>query len=224
MKFQKLIFGAILAIALYCPTAFADSILFTGTSTFTEGTGFGNVLNVLTLQVSSGSEYGSITPPDVESGDAMPSSTIRTIQELLDVGASATSFSVIFNVNQQGVNDAVTIQNFSIDFYTSAGASLGSVTWTGSELLDVAGQGTGSSGYLFDVTLTTLAGVFSDPTNLVGMSVPSGSPILNANDGPENFYLGPGEGQLVPEPSTLLLMGAGLLGAARLSRSRRKNR
>jgi hypothetical protein len=83
----------------------------------------------------------------------------------------------------------------------------------GGNVLTVAGQGTGSSGYRFDVSFEAVnavaaAAFFADITNRVGMEVKSDQAIMNTAGGIENFYL-----TQIPEPSTLMLLLFGLIGA-----------
>lgn len=59
---------------------------------------------------------------------------------------------------------------------------------------------------------------FGDPNNRIGMSVPSGDPILDVADGAEDFRLGVAE-PFVPEPACMVML---MLGTATLVLRRRR--
>lgn len=61
------------------------------------------------------------------------------------------------------------------------------------------------------LTATQASDFFADPSNRVGMLVPTGSPITYSGDGPENFYL-------VPTPGVSAVFGLSLLAATRRRR------
>src|SRR5262245_25139082 len=83
----------------------AGTITFTNTQVDESGTGFGSVLNLLSVQNDT-SEYGEVTLDtsgnEVDTvGNTKNSSTIRTVNEV--VGASGnTDIGLVFNINQQG--------------------------------------------------------------------------------------------------------------------------
>jgi len=233
MRILKLVALTIGIAALGCSGAFADSITSTGTATFTSGTGVGNVLEVLRLNTNTGNESGGVAwngTTDVTSGDALTGnqSVTITVGQMLTNGVTGNSFVVIFNVNQTGSSDVLTMNTFTVNFYKANGDLLGGVTWNSNppsqpNQFTADGQGTGSSGYVFLVTLDTNPQWLGTTTNRVGISVPSNSPITGANGGPENFYLGPAAStSTVPEPTTLIFVGSGLLAIVGGSKLRRR--
>jgi hypothetical protein len=234
MKLLKVMLVVLGMAIICCPSVLADSITSTGTATFETGTGFGNVLSILAVH-QNGSEWGSVAwngSNDVLAGDAAPGAQTNTITigQLEGVGGSAAGFTVIFNVNQTGSSDLdkmVTMDTFTLHFYSPTGGDLGSLTWNYTDLNEsnsftLDGQGQGSSGYVFLVTLDTLASVFSNPDNHIGLEVPEATPIQGSNDGPEGFYVG--GVTLVPEPGTLVLVGTVLVALVGGSRLRSKKR
>lgn len=189
-------------------TALAGPII-TPAGTFDDsGTGFGNILNVLSLQ-GSPNEWGSVLRSggaDALTGDATNQSSTRTVGEMISAGVGLSNFAIVFNINEPGSADMVTLQHFTLRFYDSADAVLFDATWTGSLDLAPVSQGTGGAGYVFEVAFSPAqAAFFSDPGNRVGMFVSEGSTteILNSFNGPDNFYI-------VPGPSALALMSLGV--------------
>ena len=224
------------ALALRPAESRADfsSITFTGNVADNTGTGFGAIVNVLTLQASGNAttESGGINGKGQLSGDAKNTSQTLTVTQLTSttkpdgVGitftpGSAVDFVMIFQVNQQQSNPTVDLSTFQLDFYNKQGnllaapPSLVFTDATGPSTEALPGTGVGTSGWIFDVHLdaTDAAAFFGTATNILGMSVSSTDPIDNANDGPENFYIaaGPSVG-VVPEPTSLVLVVTGVAG------------
>jgi len=212
----------------------AGSIAFTGTNVDLGGTGFGNVLNVLSV-AHKGTEYGSVTwngSADVLGGDATNSSKTQSVASMQASGIGGTNFAVYFNGNEPGNAPGVTLHDFTLHFLDSAGLSLFDVAYTapvgGLNISDFGG--TGQAGWLFQVMLSGAeqALFYGNTANRLGMSIASGQEIELTAGGAENFFLGPIRtdpgpgGQSTPEPASLAVWGVlavGLVAAAKRRQS-----
>jgi len=174
------------------------------------GSGFGSVLNVLALQ-ANGSEAGGVAwngSADVTSGDAKPNSQTRSVSEIIASGANVSTFGIVFNIAQPGNNPDVTLNQFSVVFYSAAGAELFVASFNTPTILSQINAGVGGAGHIFDVVFDPFeANFFNDPTNRIGIRVTD--PITGAQGAPESFYL-------IPSPSAFAIMGgAGLITMVR---------
>jgi hypothetical protein len=205
----------------------SGEIIFTNTQVDEQGTGFGNVLTVLSLQATP-SEFGSVLwdgVSDVLIGDYTNQSQTRTVTELSAAGIDDSNFVVIFNINEGGdSNPVLTLHDFDIVFQDASGAELfrESFDASGGLPLDLAGSGNGASGWLFSVNFTTnaaaAAAFFNVATNRIGMEITSGQAIANTKGGADSFFVA----AHVPEPATFLssLVGAGTLALVSIRRRR----
>lgn len=195
----------------------AGDIVFTNSFVDQTGTGFGNVINVLSLQ-NDPSEFGSILLDsggnDVEAGNATNQSQTRTVQELTDEGVNSSNFGIVLNINEAGPTPRdLTLNDFSFRFYTDTSdltqffdltfdAPAGGLT-----LLEID-SGNGKSGWLFSAQFTPAeaSAFFADPDNRVGAFVVSGQAITGTTDGADSFRI-----IAIPEPSTTAAIGLGCL-------------
>lgn len=197
MRKNRALMGVVAAavVGSAAVAAQAGTITFTGTQVDESGTGFGSVLNLLSVQ-NNDSEYGEVTLDssgnEVDTvGNTKNSSTIRSVSELLVSGNP--DIGLVFNINQEGSDTSLFLHDFSLLLYSGVGAAttlVDTITWTapaGGLHLDIDQQGTGGSGWLFRVT--GLGSFLSDPTNRFGMRITQPNSITQTNDGQENFYI-----------------------------------
>jgi len=169
-------------VAATAGTARAGSVTFSGQTADLNGTGFGTVLSILSLQ-NNGTEYGAQGPHvngyNVDGitvngnglgGNASNSngSNIQTVSNLFAIDANFIAHGdtpgLVFNVNQEGNlgSSTLNLHNFYVDFYKSDNTLLFSLKFDDSDasntdtsaLAPVAHNGTGTSGQLFHINMT----------------------------------------------------------------------
>lgn len=200
----------------------AAVITFTGVQRDFGGTGFGNVLNVLSVQ-NKNSEYGAVSwngSADVLSGHATNTSQTVTAADLQAEGIVGTAMFLYFNGNEPGNASSVLLHDFTMNFVDGSGASLFDATYSapsgGLTISDFGG--TGQSGWEFQVTMSPSESAlfFALAGNRIGMTIDVENAIGDTAGGAENFFLAPGQGgpggggDPVPEPTALAAWGAAL--------------
>jgi hypothetical protein len=228
MKVTKVLLGLASLATLAVPgTARADFIL-SPTMPIVGGTGLGTVNTILTItsQGSASTEAGCVSFGGVIgsnfSGGACTGSTAdvqtgasqtqtRTIGQIGLTDAS--QFGIVLNAAEPGGN-SITVGTLGLRIYSSTGTVLFETTDVLNQTFSETATGTGNSGFLFvlnpaQIAQANAAGAFANASNVIGFS----ASLSNATGGQETFFVAnTGALQVVPEPSTYLLLGSGLLG------------
>ena len=222
--FARIIGASALFVLTTASGAFASLIQDTPFLIDLSGTGFGNVTSILTLQ-NTGSETGSVTfaNPSGTGPDVVAGAPHTQLVSAGTLGVTdASQIRIIFNGNETGGGLSVDITTLVLTIYNSDGSVQFSSGAFGATTGDIANvqQGTGSAGFVFklDAAQAAAAGALTS-TDLVGLA----ATVNLTDDGPDNFFVANAGGtQTVPEPATLLLVGAGLAGIGFYSRRHRK--
>lgn len=153
----------------------------------------------------------------------------RELSELTDISTIA-DIALIFNLNETGQDKTVTLEDLYFTVFDGNGAEVFSAFLVATEIAldqDDEGTGTGGSGFTFILDDAQRLLAATAETTAGGLQtdwrVGAGFLASDFNSGGETVFLfrvpgdtpPPGE---VPEPSTMLLFGAGLLAAAHLRR------
>jgi hypothetical protein len=208
------------------------------------GTGLGTEPTILTIQ-NNPTETGCVSFSNIgasfsgasctgSSGDVKTGASQTSIQPLSAIGSGITgsNFAIVFNADQPA-GGAITLTGLTASFYSPTGTLLYQTNGFSCSTAGVAGcafpstvHGIGGSGFVFQLdaaqaAAATAAGVFLNQNDIVGLSASTSG----ASGGPETFYLGKTAGSTssVPEPTTMFLMGTGLLGVLLFSRRRKSS-
>lgn len=229
----------VLGMGLLGSTAWADSIVLSGPMVVS-GNGFGNDPRALTIQShgpSANSESGCIAPGlTAGSGACAPADGLHGGNEASPTGfpkqSAPTLASLgITNANQIGIlfdavqpqnanNNVVTINDLTLKLY-SGNSLLYTVSGTFSNLL--TNPGNGQSDYLFKLDANAVAAFNAafagNGSDMIALDAMISFP--NQSAGPDSFsFVNLAAPAPTPEPSSLVLLGTGLAGAAGLLRKR----
>jgi hypothetical protein len=191
-----------------------------------------------TMALGSTQCYGGVTAPggvtNEQTGSGNKIYSPGTLG-LLATGANTfANLVLIFNGSEGGnpADSAISLDKLSLNLFSSTGVLLKAFSTTAAYPI-VAFTGTGNAGYAFQLDAAQAAQanklLTDNPTLLIGGSASAS----NANSGLETVSISridsiqPGPsgdpGTATPEPTSLLLMGGGLLGVATILKRRSTN-
>jgi hypothetical protein len=226
ISYLKTFVGIAIGVCGCASGAFASLIQANPFEVSINGTGFGNVSTLITLQTANGqsdSEAGCIG-----SGGSTTSCGITQVGKIKNTsstqpvpsGASASSLRFVFNAAQPA-GSSITLNLLEVSFYGANGATLFNANLPSSPIILTSTQpGMGNSGFVFILDATEAAQAQAElaATTEIG----AGFSATGASGGPDTVFLATAGGpSTVPEPATYSVVASGLLSLVLVRRRSR---
>jgi hypothetical protein len=228
LVFAALAFGA-------ANTAHASLVLLNQSPFSGAGLGAMNTILTVTSPGNSTTEsgcvaFGNTVGPAAclagvaSGGNEMTGTSQTQTRTIAQAGAtSAANFAIVLNAVEPGGN-SITVDNLAVRFYSTAGATLYTASLAAPVTLANTLTGIGNAGFVFvldpgQAAAAQAAGAFTNTANIIGLF----ASLSAATGGPETFFVGNlgtnvvgGVGSPIPEPTTYLTLGAGLIAIGTL--------
>ena len=224
---SKVFTGILIGATCFASVALADLVpVPTGFEEPINGTGFGNVSTLITLQTANGKStteagcigFGNSTTDCgiTQDGKIKNSSTTEPVP----AGATGEDLRFVFNAAEPG-GGSIDLTSLEVSFYGTDDTPLFTADLTSPIMLTSTMPGVGKSGFVFELTpseATAVDAILSSTTE-----IGAGFSATGASGGPDTLFLEtvPSTSS-VPEPGTYGFLMAGLIGACLFIRRRQK--
>lgn len=218
----RLLSAALGAAALLASApASADLLYLPAENALFAGSGLGSVNTVLTLKSAGNSsvESGSVFAVGAglgTSGDVGRGASQFSLPTLGSLGiGSVADLRLILNATEPS-GDAVSVQQLTLSFYSTSGASLGSFALGQPLTLASTNSGIGQAGFVFGLdaadSLSARMAIDNSGTSWAAVRVGLAASLTDATGGAETFFIGRVSpvATPVPEPGSAAMLATGL--------------